>query len=221
MPASVVRPEFGPTLPELLAPRWRVLSRPTRALVALVAVAVLIVVVWLAFLRPSDDHAYVTRHPIAFNFIYADPLHVAPAQGDELVRLEERQGSRFVQSMTVEPLRVPASSGDASAALSVLAESVKRTLGASLTRFETGNEGRIRLNEAAAGYGFAFRARLGKRRLFGRAALLAPPTSGGGQGVLITLLATPAAHITAASQVGADSDLKKPYHSFRFGTERP
>jgi hypothetical protein len=220
MPASVVRPEFGPTLPELLVPRLRALSRPAQSLVALAALALVGAVVWLAFLRPSGDHSYVARHPVAFNFIYSAPLRVVPARGDELVRLEQRQGSRFVQSMTVEPLRVPASSGDPSAALSVLAESVKTTIGARLTHYETGNEGRIRLNEAAAGYGFAFRAHLGKRRLYGRAALVAPTTSGGGQALLITLLATPAAKVPAV-RVGAVGALKKPYHSFRFGTSRP
>ena len=220
MPASVVRPEYGPTLPELLAPRWRALSRPARVALAVAALLLVLAVVWLAFLRPSGNLSYVQRHPVAFNFIYSDPLRLAPAQGDEMVRLEDRQGGRFVQSMTVEPLSVPASSGDPSAAFSVLAESVKKAIGARLSGFETGNEGRIRLNESAAGYGFAFRARLGKRRLFGRAALVAPASSGNGQALLITLLATPAAKVRA-TQVGAAGDLKKPYHSFRFGTARP
>jgi len=220
MPASVVRPEYGPTLPELLAPRLRALSRRGRVLVALAALLFVAAVVWLAFLRPNGDHAFVAHRPVAFNFIYSAPLRVVPAQGDELVRLEQRQGSRLVESMTVEPLHVPASSGDPGAALSVLAESVKRTIGGRLARFQTGNEGRIRLNEAAAGYGFAFRARLGGRRLFGRAALVAPASSGNGQALLITLLSTPAAKVPA-SRVGAVGPLKEPYHSFRFGTSRP
>jgi hypothetical protein len=85
---SVVRPEFGPTLPELLGPRLASLGRRGRfALGAAAALLVLAVVAALA-LRDGDGRTTVViREPIAFNVLVPASLERVAPQGDEVLRL--------------------------------------------------------------------------------------------------------------------------------------
>ena len=64
---SVVRPEFGPTLAELVAPRVRALPRAGRlAFWALVAVLAVLVVLAAMRLARGDERAHViVREPVA------------------------------------------------------------------------------------------------------------------------------------------------------------
>ena len=78
---SVVRPEFGPTLPELLGPRIRAWPRPAR--IALAAVAALVVLLLLyALFKPAGatarKRAVIVRTPVAFNFAYRRPFAKQP-----------------------------------------------------------------------------------------------------------------------------------------------
>ena len=81
---SVVREEFGPTLPELLAARLRVPVRTIWRVLAGAGVLVVIVLVWLAFVRGTPGQAgVVVRGPATFNLIYTDALRrVAPRDGE-------------------------------------------------------------------------------------------------------------------------------------------
>ena len=72
---SVVRQEFGPTLPELVGPRVRALPRAAQLVLAAVA-ALVVVVLALVVLRGTEDtraHA-VVRAPIAYNLVYPPSL---------------------------------------------------------------------------------------------------------------------------------------------------
>ena len=61
---SVVREEFGPTLPELLGARLRVPARTIWRVLAAVGVLVVLVLVWLAFVRGTPGQAGVMGpHP--------------------------------------------------------------------------------------------------------------------------------------------------------------
>src|SRR5215213_6974939 len=190
---SLVREEFRPTLPELVAPRVRRLPRGGRlallALAALVAVAALVVVA-----RRSGDGttAYVRRAQPQFNLLYdAKATPKRPARGDELLRLETRRGDLFIQSFTVQPRTLPAYTGAVEGELPIAAE---RQLVPELQRRFPGferltPEGRVRLNEISAGYGIIFRARLGERRLYGRAALVPEPVAHSRRAMLLLMLA--------------------------------
>jgi hypothetical protein len=79
----------------------------------------------------------------------------------------------------------------------------------------------VRLNEITTGYSVLFRARLGDRRLYGRAVMVTPPKPGARDTVLLVLLATPAAGISGPDAVGYDGLMTIPYRSFRFGSEKP
>lgn len=221
-PAGIVAEEHRPTLPDLLGPRLARLPAAARVALAATGAAVLVAVAVLVALRPGEDvHEYVQRGQVAFNFRYPDPLARAEPRGPELVRLERRRpDGLFVQSFAVETLELPAYRGDVGGLLPIVAESEMTALARRFRDFELVQEGKTRLNEVP-GYAIAFRARLGERRLFGREVMLPEPVPGGRRGVRLLLLATPSAGVSRAEEVGVRGVTKRPYRTFRFGTEAP
>ena len=213
---SVVRPEFGPTLPELLAPRLRALPAPLRAALAVLAAAVVLVVLWALLLHGgAADRQVVVRGPVAFNFIYRAPLHRAPARAGETVRLAAANG----QSMTVRPLHLPAYRGDSAGILPIWATRAADALGRRLPGFQTRTEGRTNINRFQ-GYEMVFQYRPAGRLVFGRRIFLLPqPTAR--DGVEITVLAPHTAAVPNADAAGHNGTLKTALRSFRFGTQRP
>src|SRR5258706_11819477 len=100
MPAG--REEFGPTLPELLAPRVRRLPPAARVALGALAVAVLVVLAWLV-LRPTPGQtAIVVRKPFAFNLITAQGVQRVAPRGGELLRLQA--GVRGAPTFPPRPL---------------------------------------------------------------------------------------------------------------------
>src|SRR5207253_2125753 len=80
---SVVRQEFGPTLPELLGPRVRAWPRPARWALAATCAVVVAGIAWLLLTRGGGERT-VVRTPIEFNLSYAPPLHrTAPRPGED------------------------------------------------------------------------------------------------------------------------------------------
>ena len=210
-PVSVVRPAFGPTLPQLLGPRrWRVV----RAISIAVAIAVAAIVV--AGRASSSERAVIGHGTPSFNYTYAAPLRRVGATDVEDVR-----SGVFVQSMTVRTLRLPAYRGDASGTLAILADALSSRLAAEHPGFTSVSEGRARINDNP-GYYIAWEAMLGKRRLFGRDYMLVPgETTAPRSGVRLELLSTYAGGVSGADDVGRAGKLKQTLRSFRFGTERP
>jgi len=219
---GLVREEFGPTLLALAGPRLRRLPRGLRAALAIVAALVAVALVSAVLQRRSEAvNEYVQRDGLTFNFRYPDGLALAQPRGTEIVRLErKRADGLFVQSIAVEPLALPAYRGEASGVLPVAADAEKLALERRFRDFELVQEGKTRLNEVS-GYGLVFRARLGERRLFGRDVLLPEPRPGARRGVRLLLLATPAAGVSRAEETGVRGVIKRPYRTFRFGTEAP
>jgi hypothetical protein len=216
--APVVRDEFRPTLPELLGPR----GRPVLAVVA--ALVVLAVAVVLLRGGGAEATEYVRTAAPQFNLTYdAGALPRRAARPGELLRLEARRGDLFIQSFTVEPLRLPPYRGAVDGMLPLYVERV--VLPALERRFRDFErltpEGRARLNEISAGYGLIFRARSGKRRLYGRISLVPKPAAHPTDGVTLLMLSTPAAGVSGPAALGFDGKLKTPYRSFRFGIEKP
>jgi hypothetical protein len=219
-----VKPEFGPSLPELLAPRWRRLPRSGK--VAVVAVAALLAVLAAtAFARGDDGEEHlVVEEPVAFNLRHAEALPRVEPRPGELLRLEGRRGDLFLQSLVVSPLRLPSYEGRAAGAYPIVAERLRARLAGRFDELELVSEGRTRINEVP-GYDLIFTARTEEgRRLYGRWIMLVPdpdPRIVERDGVLLQLLGTPAAGVPNAESTGATGQLKLPLRSFRFGTEAP
>jgi hypothetical protein len=217
---SVVREEFGPTLPELVGAR---LGVPTRRVWLAFAVAFAVVVAiaaWLA-LRPTPGQSTVVVHePLAYNLIYPDALRrVAPHPGETL-RLESRAGSS-PQSFAVKPLRLAPYKGDVTAAMTFLSSTLIDEMRSQYQQFVWRGDGRVNINKQP-GYQIIFQARVDGRLTYGRRVMLvAKPDPPPRDGVDITILAARSPSVPNLDSVGATGALKTAYRSFRFGTDRP
>jgi hypothetical protein len=220
---SVVRPEFGPTLPELIGPRVRALPRAVR--IGLAALAALVVIAAAALLlrdnRDTRPHA-VVRAPVAFNLLYPKPLERVKPRGRETLRLQTPAGSSAPQSFAVTPLKLPPYRGDSSAVLLGMSARLIQQMTRTIPGFVWRADGRVNYNRQP-GYEIQFQAKIGGKTTYGRRTLLVP----GGDtppraGVDIMILATRSPAVpnvnAVASKAGA---LKTAIRSFRFGTERP
>ena len=213
-PEPALRPEFGPSLPQLLRARLGVPERITTA-IALVAVAIAAVVVIAT--RGGEVH-YIHRSGPVFNLRYAPVLHRAPAKPGVLFELDGRRGSLFVQSLVIRPLRLPAYRGQVSGMLPVYAARRMEQVRRRYADLAVLDEGKARMGDAP-GYQIGFRARLGKRTLYGREVLVVPDEPGARDGVAMTVVQTHAAGAHTLDDVGNVGAIKKPFRSFRFGTE--
>lgn len=214
-----VLPEFRPTLTESLRARLGgVLTAVTLGIGALVLLAA----AGFMLLRSDAEGTDVVQRegPVQFNFRYTDGLERIAPQGDELVHLEARRSDLFVQSFAVSPLRLPPYRGEVVGYLPLFAAREIDALRDRFAEFELVQDGKTRVNEAP-GYSVLFRARLGRRRLYGRYIMLPAPGPGSRDGVRLALLATPAAGVSKAADVGVRGVIKRPYRTFRFGAERP
>ena len=220
---SVVRPEFGPTLPELLGPRVRALPRVAQ--VVLAALAALVVVAAAALLlrdsRDSRPHAVVEK-PIAFNLLYTPPLERVRPRGREVLRLQTRAGASAPQSFAVTPLELPPYRGDATGVLTVMSAQLIQRMSRTIPGFVWRGDGRVNYNRQP-GYEILFQAKIGGKTTYGRRTLLLP---GGDtpprEGVDIVMMAARSPAIPRVDAVASSAGaLKTAIRSFRFGTERP
>jgi hypothetical protein len=222
MPAPVVRPEYGPSLPQLLGPRVRALPLVARIAAVLLAGLIVVLAAVSVIDRGTARSHYVDHGSLPFNLSYTKAVSRVPAHPGERVRLEQRRGGLFLASYAVEPLRLPAYSGLPDGIFPAYAEQLKTELAKRFSGYvDVAPEGRVRLNEIATGYSVEFRAKLAERTLYGRAVMISPPKPGQRDTMLLVLLATPAAGISGPDAVGYDGPMTIPYRSFRFGTDRP
>jgi hypothetical protein len=211
---SPVKPEYGPTLPELLAPRPRWVRVAVAAALALVAAAGLYLAV-----KPSDETAVLVRGPVTFNLVHG-PEFVRAREPGALLALRRSRGGLFLDSYVIRPLTLPPYRGAVGGTLPVYAFGYLRELGRRYDGFRFVSEGRTRINNGI-GYQVVFRAKQGTRTLYGRHLLLVPEEPEGlRRGVVLELLSTPAAGTPNAEGTGAQGPLKTPLRSFRFGADR-
>jgi hypothetical protein len=220
---SVVRPEFGPTLPELLGPRVRAL--PRAAQVALAALAALAVVAAAAVLlrdRSDTRPNAVVRAPVAFNLLYPKPLERVKPRGREVLRLQTPPGTPAPQSFTVTPLRLAPYRGDVGALLTIMSATLIAQMSRTVPGFVWRADGRVNYNRQP-GYEILFQAKIGGKTAYGRRTLLvpggdAPPHTG----VDVTMMATRSPAIPRVDAVASvNGPLKTAIRSFRFGSSRP
>jgi hypothetical protein len=215
---SAVRPEFGPTLPELLGPRIRVLPRAVRFALAAIAALILIALVYALFLRGGGTkakRAVIVRQPIAFNFVYRAPFTKEAPLAGELARV----GSK-AQSFSVRALNLPAYKGDAAGFLPLYAAQQQAQMAKDLPGFAWRADGRANINKQQ-GFEIVFQFRRSDGTLtYGRRIFLLPSvTARQGADIWVTAPRSPA--IVRADDVGHNGGLKTALRSFRFGTERP
>ena len=217
---GLVLDRYRPSLRDVVGPSLARLPRPLRWLTLAVVAGLAGLLAWQV-LKPADRGVeYIQREPIAFNFAYESAMRPERAEGAEFVRLVRRQDGLFRDSFAVEPLTLPPYRGETGGVLPLFADREIAALSRRFADFELVEEGKTRVL-LVPGYGIVFRARLGERRLYGRVVLLPEPEPGTRRGVKLVLLATPAAGANKATDVGLVGATKRPYRTFRFGTEPP
>ncbi|HEY4098475.1 MAG TPA: hypothetical protein VGM33_23315 [Baekduia sp.] len=215
---STIRPEFGPTLPELLGPRVRALPRAVQLALAVLVAVVVLVVLWALLLRgdgATAKRAVIVRAPVAFNFAYRAPFAKQQLAAGELARVGSKE-----QSFSVRELKLPAFQGDAAGFLPLFAAQQEQAMARQFLGFVWRSDERANINKQQ-GYEIVFQYRgAGGKTAYGRRIFLVPNvTSRQGADILIRAQRTPA--IVRADDVGKNGGLKTALRSFRFGTERP
>ena len=212
-PESLVRPEYGPALPQLLRERYGVSTRVGGAL----GVVAIVIAVAIALVLRSNDIVYVHGSAPTFNLRYARALHRSSPRPGVLFELVGRRGGLFLQSLTIRPLRLPPYHGSVSGLLPVFAEPHVRAISHRFPGFDQLDEGKARIS-GAPGYQVGFKAKLGARTLYGREVLVVPGTPGARDGVVMTVIQTNAAGAHSVADVGSVGAMKKAFRSFTFGT---
>ena len=216
---SVVREEFGPTLPELVGRRLGVRTRTAWLALAAIAAVAVVVVAWLALRPDPNQSTVVVREPVTYNLIFPDALQrVAPRSGETL-RLRSRSGPP--QSFVVHPLRLQPYKGDVTAALTFMSARLIDEMRGQYQDFVWRGDGRVNINKQP-GYQIIFQAHVDGHTTYGRRVLLvAKPDPPPREGVDLTILAARSPSVPNLDSVGATGALKTAYRSFRFGTDRP
>jgi len=213
----LLRPEFGPTLPEVIGRRFSVSKRAVgiAAIVLLILLAVVIKVV-----TDNGLNKLVVHGTPSFNVLY-DPsaLHEATPQGGELMHLAGRAGHVDV-ALTARHANLPAFKGDTIGGLLPLyTAQLANRLSKQLPGFQMGTEGKARVNQAP-GYQITYTSKAGGNPTIWREVFVMPAADKPAQTIDLLMRQTfngrPGPRGRALVQA-----TRKAFRSFRFGTSRP
>ncbi len=220
MPALPLKSEYGPTLGELLAPRWRRSSRAVRAGWVAAAVLVLSAVAGAALTLASPTASHGGAVP--FSFSYGGLSRTSPPPG-WYAKVQRVQGGRLEDSFAVGLLVLPPSHGEAiGAALALYAAGYIPRLAAARPPGQSGfvlrGEGSTQIDAVStyATYNVFYTTRVGGREMYGRNVLLLPQRPGARRGLQIAMLtaATGNRQVTSPLDVGVKGALEEPLGSF-------
>ncbi len=207
-----LRPQYGPTLGRLLAPRWHAAPRAGRGVVIAAAVGLVALAIGAFLTLEPARIAHGGAAP--FHFSYRGLYRTAPASG-QLVRIERRAHGRLEDSFAVAPLRLPPYSGALSAELPLYASGYIEGLSRKYSDFVLRGEGKTRVNTVPA-YNVLYTAMIEGRELYGRDVLLLAERQGVRDGVVIEMLSSPSASskLTSPLEVASAGVLEKPLRTF-------
>jgi hypothetical protein len=214
--AVQMKPEYGPTLGRLLAPRWRRSPRLVRAAVIGAGLALLPIAV--AVLLTIEPARYSHGGSPAFSFTYRGLYRTTPEAGG-YVRLESRYGDGSLKySYAVNPLTLPPYRGDISGALPVYATGYSERLRSRFGALVLRGEGKTRVNKVPA-YQVLYETRIDGREMYGRNVLLLPEKEHSRAGVEIVMLTAVGAtkEVKEAGEVASGGVLLRPLKTFSFG----
>lgn len=214
--AVPIKPEYGPTLGQLLEPRWRAASPLARRLVQALGVLLVLGVVALALTLLNASYSHGGRVP--FSFGYRGLYRVAPDPGG-YVKVEQRDAAgRVVDSFAVEPLTLPPYGGESSGEMPIYAAGYIRMLQRTVPGFVLVGEGKTRVNTVPA-YDVLYLRTLQGRKMYGRNVLLVPERPGAREGVTIVMLTAAGSNkqVLAPIEVATAGVLLHPLRSFTLG----
>jgi len=222
MTAVPLKREYGPTLGEILGPRWRRASGVVRALwVAALAVLVAAgVSAALTLSSPTLSQGGATP----FSFSYGGLDRATPERGGYARVWRLREG-RLEDSFAVGPLVLPPYRGALGAALALYAARYIPHLAAARLPGQRGftlrGEGSTQIDSVSgyATYNIFYTTTLGGREMYGRDLLLLPERPGARRGVTIAMLTAAAGNrqVTSPLDVGLKGALEEPLSTFALG----
>jgi hypothetical protein len=215
MAAVPMKSEYGPTLGQLLAPRWRAAPRLARA--AVIGCGVGLLVLAAAIVLRLQSASYSQGGAVPFAFHYKDLFRSAADPG-AYVKVQSHDGEGALKySYEVYPLTLPSYAGAISGELPRYASGYIAQLRARSPDFQLRGEGKTRVN-TVPGYQVLYSARVAGREVYGRNVLLLPPRPRARQGVVIVMLtaASASAEVKAPSEVASTGVLLRPLKTFTF-----
>lgn len=227
MPALPLKSEYGPTLGELLAPRWRRASAGVRVLWVAVAALVVVAITGAALTLASPTVS--GGGPVPFSFSYAGLHRTSPAPGG-YARVQRVVDGRLEDSFAVGPLVLPPYHGALGAALALYATGyVQRLVAARPPRahipgqsgFVLRGQGSTQIDAVGsyATYNVVYTTTVRGREMYGRNVLLLPDRQGARRGVEIAMLTAVAGNhqVTSPLDVGVKGALEEPLGTFALG----
>ncbi|HEX4035711.1 MAG TPA: hypothetical protein VHX66_14805 [Solirubrobacteraceae bacterium] len=219
--SAPLKPAFGPTLPQLLAPRMHRLPLLVKRVAAAVAVIIVIVVVVLALRLRDPTFSYAAPRPIGFSTIYPRSMKVQPPRPGVPLTLVQNSSVGLENFFQVKIIMLPAYGGEISGLLPIVASNMITRMQAADPTFVPWSRARTRINKIP-GYTFTFKEIRGGRLLWGRIVLITRDIHGDRRGLLITMLADPtplepiATRPVTPDSVGSVGVLFEPYERLKF-----
>ena len=211
-----VKPEYRPTLPSLLAPRWDRAPRPARVLAVLAAVLFVALAVGLVLTLLNSTYSRGGRVP--FHFDYRGLYRTTPEAGGYVRVRSPAHGAALKYSFAVNPLKLPAYRGSSAGEVPIFAAGLIGALRRSYPDFVLQGEGKSRLSSTLSGYQIAFTATVAGRPMMVREVLLVPERPGAREGLRIVMLTAPGAdsQITSPLEIATTGVLQRPLKTFSF-----
>jgi hypothetical protein len=214
MPAVPLKPEYRPTLAQLLAPRWRRASPGGRLAVTL---SVVVLVAALAALVLTLLPAGVSYGgPVPFSFSYRGLYRTTPDRGGLVKVVRRTPEGALEDSFAVEPLQLPAYQGSLSGELPLFAAGYVHALSLRYPGFELRGEGKGKVAAGVVAYNVFYTAVIEGHTMYGRDFLLLPERTGVRRGVDIVMHTTPHANaqVTSPLLVATAGVLYEPLRTF-------
>jgi len=215
--SSIVRPEFGDSLPTKLGPKWRALSKLSRGLIIGASVVIVALLAYILAGGTSSTRSVKVAAPVPFQLDYdGDLLQQRLALGRESLRLESPAAVANKRSFAVQPLLLPAYEGSVQGVLPLQAERLVKQMTAADPSFITVSEGPL-LIEDQPGYEILYQLSRGGETIYGRRVLLFPAKLGGRAGVDVTMTAPRSSSNLAAPVIGQQPPLREPIETLVVG----
>jgi len=216
--SSIVRPEFGDSLPALIGPRWRALGPIPRALGIAAVVLVALGVLYALLGGGSSKRSVEVAAPVAFRLEYdGDSLVQRLALGRESLRLETPTSVVTKRSFIVQPLLLPSYEGSIGGFLPLQAERLFQQMKAVEPGLIRTAEGPVLLNDQP-GYEIFYQLRRGSQTLYRQRVLLFPAARGARAGVDITLSALSSGGLLSPAAPAKQPPLREPFESLVVGS---
>lgn len=210
-----LKPDYGPTLGQLLARRFP--GDPRMVRVAAVAAGVLFAASILAAVLTLQDATISHRGKVAFSFHYRSLYRTVPDPGGYAKVQRLRAGGVLEDSLAVAPLHLPPYSGGLSGELPLYASARIHELSSRDRDFVLRGEGKTRVNTVPA-YSIFYTTTVRGQKMYGRDILLLPERPGARDGVDLVMLTSPTANAQIREPQGVASTgvLHIPLQSFTF-----